>query len=243
MLPTLQVGPLALQVPGLMFLLALWLGLNLTEKFAPRRGMNAETLYNLIFAALISALIGARLSFAAQNFAIFTATPLSLISLNPGLLDPFGGFAAGLLAALIYGQRKKLALWQTLDVLTPFFAMMMAGLALSNAASGAAFGMETTLPWGIDLWGAKRHPTQFYALGLALANLALLGWQWKTTGWRDRTLFLFFVALTAGAWLFVEGFRGDSVILAGGFRAGQVLAWALMAAALGRIMLLDASKK
>ncbi len=230
MFPTLQLGPLALQTPGLILLLALWLGLDLMERQARRAGLKAETLYNLVFAALTVGLLGARLSFAAQNFAIFAQTPLSLISPNPGLLDPFGGLALGLLAALVYGQRKGLALWQTLDGLTPLFAVLAAGLALSAAAAGTFFGMETNLPWGVDLWGARRHPTQFYALGLALVNLGILGWQAKQNPPQAGGLFRLFVALTALGWLLVEGLRGDSILLPGGWRLGQVLAWALLAA-------------
>lgn len=234
MFPTLQVGPLALQTPGLILLLALWLGLGWMERQARRAGnLNAETLYNLVFAALVSAILGARLSFAAQNLAVFRQTPLSLFSPNPGLLDPFGGLALGLLAALVYGQRQKLGFWMTLDALTPLFAALTVGAALSAAAAGTFFGMESSLPWAIDLWGAKRHPTQFYALGLALLNLAILGWQARKNHQPEGRLFLLFAALTAGGWLLVEGLRGDSVLLPGGWRAGQVTAWFILWGVLG----------
>lgn len=94
--------------------------------------------------------------------------------------------------------------------------------------------METSLPWGIELWGAIRHPTQVYEIILALAILLILGWQAKQMAQQqnDGVLFLLFVTFTAGAQLFVEGFRGDSTLLPGGFRAGQVLAWFVLFAAL-----------
>ncbi|GAB4482772.1 MAG: hypothetical protein OHK0031_05560 [Anaerolineales bacterium] len=231
MFPTLQLGPLSLQTPGLILLLALWLGLEVMERQARRSSQNAETLYNLVFTALTVGLLGARLSFAAQNFAIFAQTPLSLISPNPGLLDPFGGLALGGLAALVYGRRKNLALWPTLDALTPLFAVMAAGLALSAAAAGTFFGMESGLPWSVELWGAKRHPTQFYALGLALLNLTILTWRTRKNPPQAGGLFRLFVALTAFGWLLVEGLRGDSILLPGGWRLGQILAWVVLAGA------------
>jgi prolipoprotein diacylglyceryltransferase len=232
MFPILQIGPLALQAPGLMLLLALWLGINLLERFAPKRGISAEVIYNLAFTSLVSGILGARLLFALQNLAVFVESPLSLFSLNPGLLDPFGGFAAALIAALVYGRRKNLGFWPALDALTPLFASLALGVALSNAASGAAFGAETRLPWGVELWGAKRHPTQLYAFGLGLGVLAWLGWKSKDDSMPHGALFLWFVALTASSALFVEAFRGDSSLLPGGFRAAQVLAWLALAAAL-----------
>lgn len=232
MFPTLQIGPLALPVPALSLLLSLWLGLSLTEKFAQKRALNADALYNLTFITLLSGIAGARLFFALQNFSAFAQTPLSLFSRETGSLDPFGGFASALIAALVYGRRARLKLWPTLDALTPLFAVMTIGVGLSRLASGAAFGMETSVPWGIELWGATRHPTQVYEIGLALTILLFLGWKVKNNLLKDGSLFLLFLALAAGAQLFVEGFRGDSTLLPGGIRAGQALAWLVMTGAL-----------
>jgi len=233
MFPTLQLGPLALPAAPLALILSVWLGLSLSEQFAKKRGQNADALYNLTFIAILSGIAGARLFFAAQNFSAFVQTPLSLFSRETGSLDPFGGFATALLAALIYGQRAKLRLWPTLDGLTPLFAVFAVGVGVARLASGEAFGMETSLPWGIELWGATRHPTQVYEIFLALVALLLLGWQAKQPNQQHKEgmLFLLFVMLTAGTQLFVEGFRGDSTLLPGGFRAGQVIAWLVLLAA------------
>jgi prolipoprotein diacylglyceryltransferase len=38
-----------------------------------------------------------------------------------------------------------------------------------------------------------------------------------------------FVALTAGARLFLEAFRGDSTLLFGGIRLAQTIAWMVLA--------------
>jgi phosphatidylglycerol---prolipoprotein diacylglyceryl transferase len=240
MFPTLQLGPLAIPVAPLSLILGVWLGLSLTEKFAKKRGQNADALYNLTFIAILSGIVGARLFFAVQNFSAFAQTPLSLFSRETGSLDPFGGFAFALLAALLYGRRANLKLWPTLDSLTPLFAVFAIGMGVARLASGTAFGMETSLPWGIELWGAIRHPTQVYEIGLALIILLWLGWWARDQQTGSGSLFLLFVALTAGAQLFVEGFRGDSTLLPGGIRAGQMLAWFVLS---GSIWGLNRNKK
>ena len=181
---------------------------------------------------MIAGLIGARLGYVFQYPNAFLESPLSLVSLNPGLLDPFAGFAAGLIGMLVYGQRAKLTFWNTLDALTPLLAVMAVGFAVAHIASGEAFGAETSLPWGIDLWGATRHPTQFYELIAAVLTLGLLGVWSKTPDAPAGTLFLAFVALTAGSRLFLEAFRGDSVVIIGGLRSAQIVAWLVLAAAL-----------
>lgn len=230
MLPTLQLGPLNLQVPPLALLLAFWLGLSLVERFAPRRGVSPDSLYNLVFTALISGILGARLGFIARNPAAF-GNLWDVASLNPGLLDSWSGLGAALIASLIYAQRKKLTLWPTLDALTPLLAMTLLGIGVSHLASGQAFGMETNLPWGMRLWGATRHPTQVYEILAALATLILLSPKLTPTT-RSGVLFARFTAVTAGWNLFILAFRGDSTLLPGGLRGEQVLAWLVLAASL-----------
>lgn len=232
MLPVLQIGPLAMQTPGLVLLFGLWLGLTLAEKLATRFKSNANNIYNLVFTALVAGVIGARISYAALNFEAFRSSPLSLFSLNPGLLDPVSGLFIGVFAAAAYANRKKFPLWHTLDALTPLFAVMAVAFGLAHLASGDSFGMPTEMPWAIELWGAKRHPTQIYESFLAIL---ILGYFWLR-GWPTSRLpgesFWLFLSLSGGARLLVEGFRGDSQILPNGFRLAQIAAWLILAISL-----------
>jgi len=233
MLPILQIGPFAVQTPGLALLLGIWLGLTLAERLAPRFGGNANEIYNLTFTALLAGIIGARLSYVLQYLDAFIASPLSLISLNPTLLDPIGGAVIGIFAAVIYGSRKKLPLWPTLDALTPLLAVAAIGVGVSHIASGDAFGMPTDLPWGVELWGLKRHPSQIYEV--ALASLILWAILPKKLGRGKRGslvaggCFWLFLSLSTGARLFLEGFRGDSLTLDNGIRIVQIIAWLVLA--------------
>ena len=93
MLPVIQIGPMSMQAPGLILLIGLWVGLVIAERLAPRFGANPNHVYNLVFVALISGVIGARLSYLMQYFQAFLESPASLFSLNLGLLDPVGGAA------------------------------------------------------------------------------------------------------------------------------------------------------
>lgn len=233
MLPTLQVGPLAIQFPGLVILAGLWLGLSLAERFSENRGIPKDDLYNLALISLIFGLAGARIFYAIQHWAAFASSPLSLLSLDPALLDPLAGLATGPLAGLAFLQRKGLPFWSALDALTPAFAVVQIALHLAHLASGAAFGAPSSLPWAIELWGVERHPTQIYAALLAAGILMLL-WPGRAAVHRATPgiSFLVFLALSALAAIFVEAFRGDSRLLPGGLRTVQVAAWGLLALSL-----------
>ncbi len=231
MLPIIQLGPLSLQAPGLFLLISLWIGITLAEKNAPRYKLSADHTSSLIMVALIAGVLGGRIAYVAQNPAAFAGNLGSVVSLNPGLFDMAGALVAALIGAAVYGQRKSLPLLPTLDVLVPFFGMLAIGYGLMNFASGNAFGAETNLPWGIELWGAKRHPTQVYEVFAALVTLNLL-YPAKTDAKSPGLNFAIFVAITAGYRLFLEAFRGDSTLIFGGIRAAQLAMFVLLAAAL-----------
>jgi phosphatidylglycerol---prolipoprotein diacylglyceryl transferase len=233
MLPILQVGPVGIQIPGLVLIAGLWLGLSLAERHAHRYGIKPALLNNLVFIALIAGVIGARFAYVASYPEAFSANPPSVFSLNPGLLDPIGGIAAGLISALIYGQRKKIPARPALDAITPLLAVMLVAFGLTNLASGNGFGAPTSVPWGIDLWGARRHPTQIYETLMAGIILAAIWPKGKTSQeYIPGRSFLIFIALSAAARLFLESFRGDSILLAYGLRSAQLAAWIVLATSL-----------
>lgn len=209
---------------------AVWLGSWLAEKRASQHGLTPNDVNNLTFYSLLGYLLGGRLLFALEHLPAFAADLRSLLSLNLDLFDPPGGLLAALLTALTYGKRRGLSLWPTLDALTPLLAVLFTGIALSHLASGSAFGRETNLPWGIELWGTRRHPSQLYELLASLLTLGLL--LLPKAHPRPGSSFLTFAALTSGWMLFLEAFRGDSALILGGLRLTQVLAWATLAVTL-----------
>ncbi len=234
MLPTLQIGPLALPVPALIVLAGIWIGLSVAERRAARFGLNPNDLYNLVFIGLVAGVIAARLSYALRYPQIFAGDPLGLLSRDLGLFDPLGGMVGGSLTMLIYAQRKGLSLGQTLDGITPGLAVFAIALGVSHLASGKAFGSPTQAAWGIQLWGMRRQPTQVYEILAA----SLIFWLLVPIYQRIQSikpaempglLFLVFAALSATARLFIEAFRGDSPLLPGGWRTPQMIAWFILA--------------
>lgn len=234
MFPTLSIGPLSIQTPGLILLIGLWVGLEFSERHAPKFNASPEKTVNLVLVGLLAGLVGARLAYALQTPQAFAGRWLQLFSLSPFMLDLEGGLLAFLLAGIIYASRNGLTWRPTLDSLVSFFASIQVAVALANAASGDGFGTVTTLPWAIELFGARRHPTQFYDLAAGLVILAAVwpgrpGLRW-VPGEGGR--FWFFLSLSAGTRLFLEAFRADSWLLPGGVRGAQLAAWLVLALSL-----------
>ena len=233
MLPILNLGPLAIPVPALVLLAGLWLCIYLAEKYARVFGLSTSKISNLIVLMLVSGLIGARLSYIIRFSEAFFQNPIDILSRSPGLLDPSGGIALGVIVGLIYGQKKGLPLWQTLDTLTPGLAALAICIGVAHLAAGDAFGMPTQIPWRIYLWGEYRHPTQIYEITLfALLFIFIVS---NTNKWRAAIpgmLFLIFLASSAVINLVVEAFRGDSLLYLDTFRTVQLISWLVLALSL-----------
>jgi len=230
MLPILHLGPLAIQTPGVIILLGVGLGLALMERQAARYQVNGGVLYNIVIAGLLVGIVGARLAYMAQYPSAFLANPGSLFSLNLSMFGTAWGIVLGLITTGLIGWRKRIPLKSALDASTSMLAVFAITFHLVNLASGDAYGMPSNLPWAIELWGTYRHPVQIYETLGAILTLWLV---WPRPGWYEIAgqRFLTFFAMSAGARLFLEAFRGDSVLW-GGIRSVQVITWLILAVCL-----------
>jgi 2-amino-4-hydroxy-6-hydroxymethyldihydropteridine diphosphokinase len=217
MFPIINLGPLALQAAGFFLLVSLFIGTWLTSKLASGIGANADAIETSILVGLLAGILGARIGFFLKNPALFMNDPFSLFSLTPSMLDASFGILVGVLTAVIIAQNKHLPLWPTMDALTPLFIAVFCGIHLANYANGNAFGLPTSLPWGIELWGTLRHPVQLYAVILAAALLLwlLVHTQLLTsTGFlHSGTLFGVVLAGLALNTLFTQAFAVEKILL------------------------------
>jgi prolipoprotein diacylglyceryltransferase len=235
MFPIVQIGPLAIPAPALLILIGVWVGLSASEKYAPRLGVDAGRLNNVVLIALLAGLVGSRLAYVARFPSAFAGSLLAILTPRPVMLDLSGGLLVGGLAALIYAQRKNMQVRPVLDALVPGLAVFMIFFGLSRLASGEAFGQPTDLPWAIYLWGEYRHPTQVYEIIAALLTAIYIWRRLQRPVFAPGSLFLAFTAISAAFWIVVETFRGDSLTVMNGLRVAQMAAWLVLAFSLWQL--------
>ena len=231
MFPYLRLGPWLIQMPLLALLLGLWGSISLVEREAKRLKLDPSPIINLILYTLLAGILGARIGYALNFRSLYLSQPLSLFALTPTTLSPSAGVVIGFVTFVIIFQYKELPVKPTLDALAAGLALFMLSIGLAHVLSGDAYGAPTSVPWAIRLWNENRHPSQFYEMFLALVVFLVIHRRFpKPEG--NGVNFVLSVSLSAAARLFLEAFRGDSVILPGGFREAQVLALVLMAVGL-----------
>jgi phosphatidylglycerol:prolipoprotein diacylglycerol transferase len=222
MFPILNIGPAAVQAPGLILLLGYWLSLSLAGRQARTAGLSEDVISGAGFVALLSGLFGARLGYVALHWSAYRNDLTGILALTTGALSTPVGLLVGATAAALYLRLHRPSIPRLLDTLAPALALMFTFVSLADLSSGSAYGVKTDVPWAIELWGARRHPTQIYELTTALATLGLLLWVNVRRPFEGFPFLLFLLVFGMGR-LFLDAFRADPWLLPGGYRAVQVL--------------------
>jgi phosphatidylglycerol:prolipoprotein diacylglycerol transferase len=233
MYPLLRVGPLNLSSGGLLLLLGLYLGSALAERAARRSGgaALAEQLSWLTLPTLAGATVGGRLWYGLLSWELYGASPQLFFAPRIADLAWPGALLGGGLVAWLCCRWRGFAAAEVADAAALGLPAAQAIASLGLLLSGEAFGAPTTLPWGIPLFGASRHPTQLYLVLAALLSAAAL----HAMARRPRppgALFAAYLGLQGLTLLLLEPLRGDSLLLPLGVRAAQAAGLGLLLAAL-----------
>lgn len=236
----IHLGPIEITGYGIMMMVGFLVGGWLIGLELKRRRLNQEYAADIVIAALIGGVLGAKLWYVA-----LTRDPGALLS--RGGLVWYGGFVGGAAAVLINGWRLKVPARWTMHVTAPALAAAYALGRVGCFLVGDDYGRPTDLPWGVafprglppstaaNLTGFRVaipegtdpstvlavHPTQLYEVTIMLLVFALL-WTLRTrergTGW----LFGVYLMLAGLERFFVEIFRAKDDRFLGSFTIAQL---------------------
>jgi phosphatidylglycerol---prolipoprotein diacylglyceryl transferase len=241
MIPVIHVGPAAIQSSILALIVALWSGTWITERECRRRGLDAGAAWDVLGITAGVTLVAGRLVYVGQNWTLYAGEPLQILALTPGTLSLELGAVFGVLAGLAYVQHRRIPFASFLDAAAPGALVALTVWALGQFMSGDAYGMPAALPWSVFLWGDYRHPVQLYD-ALATWTGLIIVWFARRRIVRPGVLALLTAAWYSGVRVFVDAFRGDAVLLQGGYRSTQVIALIALLLALWLMARLETSK-
>jgi phosphatidylglycerol:prolipoprotein diacylglycerol transferase len=167
----------------------------------------------------------------AFQWSYYGAHPVEILKIWNGGLAIHGGILGGALAVYLFTRYKRVPFWVLTDALVPSLILGQAIGRIGNLMNGDAYGMPTTLPWGIHFPpnspagmaypGMATHPSMLYEMILNLMVFGVL-WGIRKRGYRDGFSTAMYFILYAIARSIVSFTRGDSLWL-GPIRAAHVI--------------------
>ena len=118
-----KIGPFTVYSYGFMLAVAFVVSSGLARMQAKRQQINPDTIFNFLFLAFISGVIGARIFYIIENLGYYIKNPLEIIMLQQGGLSWFGGLIAGVFLGVTYLRNKKLSVYRVLDLVSPYLAL------------------------------------------------------------------------------------------------------------------------
>ncbi|PIW37025.1 MAG: prolipoprotein diacylglyceryl transferase [Candidatus Kerfeldbacteria bacterium CG15_BIG_FIL_POST_REV_8_21_14_020_45_12] len=111
-----EVGPVPINVWGLLVAAGILAGLMVAVKETKRRGLNVESLLDLTFWSVLMALIGARLFFVLTELGRYTDDPIGVFRIWEGGMSINGGFIGAVIAAIVFSKIRHLSFFEYAEV-------------------------------------------------------------------------------------------------------------------------------
>jgi phosphatidylglycerol:prolipoprotein diacylglycerol transferase len=219
MQPEIHLGPVTLQTFGIMFALGFIAAGAVVGRRLKELGKPTDWAYEIVIAALVGGIVGARIDFAIENYDAVKGDLFGNIFSGSGLVW-FGGAIGGAIGVLLWAWWRKMLSLALLDMCTVPLAIGYAVGRIGCQVSGDGdYGKAWDGPWAMAYpHGTKPidtpvHPTPIYET-LAMGLVAYFLWRL-----RDRVqpgiLFAIYLVLAGTERLLVEFIRRNSPELLG----------------------------
>lgn len=178
----INIGPLAISPHGVGIAVGFLVGARYMVRRAKRAGGPDENvIWNGLFWALIGAIVGARLAYVAGHLAEVTdqfRDPLGIFKVWEGGISLLGGITGGVVGAIPYMRKHRLAFWPTMDLVAPGLALGIFVGRIGDLLIGDHLGKPTDFALGwrcLGDMGRPPLPASEYAAALARGEPPSLG--------------------------------------------------------------------
>lgn len=159
---TLPLGPVNIQVWGLLVALGMLLGLIYTLRSAKKAKMETEHFIDIFIIVFIASIIGSRLLYVAEFWEEYAGDPVSILKIQQGGLIFLGGFFLSGLCTYVYTKLKKLSFRKVADVIAPGLALAIGVGRIGCYLVGEHIGARTNFFLGSYYNGDLRHEPSLY---------------------------------------------------------------------------------
>ena len=225
-----QVGPIKVHWYGIMYLLGFAAAWWLARRRAAQPGSTWKKMDvdDLIFFAMLGVIVGGRIGYVLFYGLTFWASDVWYpLRIWEGGMSFHGGLLGVAAALTLFAWRRGRNAADVYDFTSPLPALGLFFGRIGNFINSELWGKVTTVPWGFEVDGKVRHPSQLYEAGLEGLLLFAVLW-WFTSRPRPRLapsgLFLLIYGVSRSLVEFVRVPDEQIGYLAGGwFTEGQLL--------------------
>ncbi|HKT72498.1 MAG TPA: prolipoprotein diacylglyceryl transferase [Steroidobacteraceae bacterium] len=232
-----EIGPIKVHWYGIMYLLGFAGGWMLARARAARPGSTwkPNDVDDLIYYAMLGVILGGRIGYVLfYGLSFWANDPWYPLKIWEGGMSFHGGMLGVLIAVALLARRRGRNIADVFDFTAPLPGIGLFFGRIGNFINGELWGKVTTVPWGFNVNGQVRHPSQLYEAffeGLVLFLVLL----WFTSRPRPRLapsgLFLVMYGVARFGVEFVRVPDEHIGYLAGGWLTeGQVLSLPMIVA-------------
>ena len=182
-----------------------------------------NTLTDIAFWALLGGILGARLYYVLLSSSYYIKHPLEIIMLQNGGLSIQGALLGGIIAVLIYTKKTQTDFFKYADLYALGLPIAQAIGRWGNFFNSEAFGLPTSLPWGVFIPEALRpnaynmyeffHPTFLYESLWNIFIFLILFFVIKKHFFKNKgVVFFSYLILYSLGRILIETIRVDSVL-------------------------------
>lgn len=253
---------------GILIASSVLIGVLMAMRRAKKLGYNPDHIVDFCLIAIPLAIIGARLLYVVtyrdpSGVNPYFQNPVSMLYIWQGGLAIFGGVLGGALGAWIFYKWRKIPFWDLADIAAPSLILGQAIGRWGNFFNQEAFGYTIVNPnwqwFPVGVWidnlakctdplckcaeyGIHWHlATFFYESMWNLLVFLILLVLFKRRK-RPGDIFASYIILYSLGRAVVEGFRTDSLMVAG-FRLNQVISLAVVVAGIVFLVLRHRKKR
>ena len=185
-----QIGPVALRWYGLMYAVAIIVGVRIAQGYAARKGITTAMIFRIIWWCIVAGLIGGRLYYVVQQpnfFSYYLVQPQHILATWEGGMAFFGAIFLVIPTLYWRARHERLNPLVLIDAGVIFAAGGQIFGRIGNLINGDIIGYPSTLPWSTvyqnpNSWACQIQatcnvpvqPAAGYELLMNIALLALL---------------------------------------------------------------------
>lgn len=228
------IGPFTIYWYGLLIGSAMLIGLFLSLSEAKKRGIDEDTIIDMLLWAIPIGILSARLYYVIFEWSYYSQHPEDIIKIWEGGLAIHGGIIGGAIVILVFCKKRGIRFFKMTDIIVP--ALMIGQIIgrWGNFFNQEAYGTEVSRSFLENLHipefiinqmyinGAYHHPTFLYeSIWNTIGLTIILIFRRKNPRVGEITCF-YLIWYSVGRF-FIEGLRTDSLMIFGTFRVAQMI--------------------